>query len=241
MIEQPNDPYGYSFLANAFIAQKKYKDALNLIDASISKGNKDSYIYLNRGLVNSYLGNFEQSIGDFENCLTIDKANKKCADNFSLSKVNLAKKFFEINNYTKSIEILRPMSENGDANASNNLAYILSKKYDMYNFDRAKEVFELYEKAANAGIKDAQYNLGLYYLNGTGIIPSPEKALNYFKMSADKNYPYGQYMYALSKLRGKGTTVNINEAKDYFQKVLVNPDSTETLKENSAKILRQIN
>jgi tetratricopeptide (TPR) repeat protein len=240
MREQPNQPASYSFLANAFIEKGNNLDALNLINMSIEKGNKNYSIYLNRGLVNSQLGKYEESIADFDKCLTINPSYLNCQKNKNNSKIYIAKKLYESHQYEKSIEILKPLSDSGDLYAASNLAYVYTIIFDLKNKEKALEVFELYRKASEAGIPEAQYNLGRHYAIGIGVNKDLEKATTYFKKSADQNYPYGQYNYALHKLRGLGTDQDSNEAKIWFQKCLNNPSSSENLKLFSKQNLSNI-
>ena len=50
-----------------------------------------------------------------------------------------------------------------------------------------KKAFELFEKAAESGHKEASFNLGLMYYNGFGVDKDLNEAARYFRRAAD--YP----------------------------------------------------
>jgi TPR repeat protein len=51
------------------------------------------------------------------------------------------------------------------------------------DLDKARE---LYQKAANQGNVQAQYNLGVCYENGLGVEPDLPKAAKYYQEAADQ-------------------------------------------------------
>ncbi len=74
---------------------------------------------------------------------------------------------FEQGKYKKSFNIWLPLATNGDAQAENYIAihyYLgLGRSRDL------KIAKEWFEKAAQAGHPDAQYNLGVMYENGESV------------------------------------------------------------------------
>lgn len=61
-----------------------------------------------------------------------------------------------------------------------------------------KEAVYYFEKSSESGNSNAQYNLGLCYLNGTGVSIDPKQALKYFELSANQNN--AQSMFKLGEM-----------------------------------------
>ena len=74
------------------------------------------------------------------------------------------------------------------------------------NFD---EAMTEYRKAADAGYLQAMNNVGLMYLNGTGVAQDGAKALEWFRKAADKGDAAGAANVGLVHYTGRGV------AKDY--------------------------
>jgi TPR repeat protein len=51
----------------------------------------------------------------------------------------------------------------------------------------------LYEKSANQGDPNAQYNLARYYTKGIGVEINKEEAFKWYEKSANQGYPYAKY------------------------------------------------
>ena len=83
-----------------------------------------------------------------------------------------------------------------------------------------------YEDAAAEGDSKAQYNLGLCYLNGDGIIQNDKNAFEWFKKAADHGYPHAECMVGLCYAFGKGVNQNDKKALEYFKKA-ANKDIAE--------------
>jgi|GEM_PF-6243442 len=65
---------------------------------------------------------------------------------------------------------------------------------------------KLYQKAADYGLKEAQHNLGLIYLNGTtNIKPNLIKAAELFKQAVNQGCEESKYNLGYLMLRGAGT------------------------------------
>jgi len=67
------------------------------------------------------------------------------------------------------------------------------------------------EKKAAGGDSDAQYELGLEYIDGSNIKQDYAAALKWIKLSADKKYP--EACYKLGEMYSNGTGVAVNEAE----------------------------
>ena len=60
-----------------------------------------------------------------------------------------------------------------------------------------------FQLAADGGIVDAQYNLGVCLLNGKGLEKSEPEAFNYFKLAADEGHADAKAATAKTCTRGE--------------------------------------
>ncbi len=73
---------------------------------------------------------------------------------------------------------------------------------------------QLYYKKARKGDVNAQYQLGLLYLNGHGTLQDFEEAAKWFELAAEKNHKQAQYQLGLIYKTGFG--VDIDPEKSYM-------------------------
>lgn len=66
----------------------------------------------------------------------------------------------------------------------------------------------LYQRAAILGNVNAQFQLGLRYLQGVGTTKSFREALHWFQQAAYKKHPQAEYYLGLSYLKLKSQRVN---------------------------------
>lgn len=82
------------------------------------------------------------------------------------------------------------------------------KAYDVGDHERALKDFR---EAADKGIADAQYYVGLMYAEGEGTARSYEEAVKWYAKAAEQNQP--DALYALAKLYVIGGGVDADPAK----------------------------
>ncbi len=94
---------------------------------------------------------------------------------------------YQRGDYATAIRELRPLAEQGDGDAQNNLG-------TMYDYgqgvpqDDAKAV-KWYRKAAEQGNAGAQYNLGVMYGNGQGVPQDYAQAHMWYNLAASRLPP----------------------------------------------------
>lgn len=71
-----------------------------------------------------------------------------------------------------------------------------------------KKAAQLFNMSATRGDAEAQYYLGLLYLNGVGLPKQPEQAFNWFLAAAEQQYRDAQYELAQMYSKGIGTAEN---------------------------------
>lgn len=75
-----------------------------------------------------------------------------------------------------------------------------------------KRTFELYKEAANENDPIAQYNMGIYYLNGLAVKEDTIKGLRFLEKSAIQGFPNAQYRLAFLYYVG-GNTIKRDVSK----------------------------
>ena len=87
------------------------------------------------------------------------------------------------------------MSENKPTKLQIYRWYLRGKKAFRGNFKNHYEVaVEWYRKAAEAGNKNAQYELGMCYLRGEGVPKDDYTAYTWFREAGHNGHPDGQYL-----------------------------------------------
>lgn len=71
---------------------------------------------------------------------------------------------------------------------------------------------------AAQGDVEAQYNLGVLYMDGKGVARDYEAAVGWFRKSAEAGHPPAQHNLALMYANGAGVTRNYPEAVKWFRK-----------------------
>jgi hypothetical protein len=84
-------------------------------------------------------------------------------------------------------EQLRALADHGDTRSMMGLAYIRQNPQDK-RFN-PKEAADYFQRAADAGAPDAQYELAKLYEQGLGVPPDPAKALALYQQSAAQGFP----------------------------------------------------
>jgi TPR repeat protein len=83
--------------------------------------------------------------------------------------------------------------------------------------DKTKSDFH-FLKAAEAGDARAQWQIGMYHLNGERVPKNEKTAYYWVKKSADQDYVDGLISYAVMKAVGQGTAVNTAAAFQAYEK-----------------------
>ena len=117
----------------------------------------------------------------------------------------------------EEIEQLRGWANKGKAWAMGLLAERYKHGVGVKQSD--KKAIELYEMAAKRGHAAAQYNLGLYYHQGSrGLTQSDIKAIEYWKLAANQGHPSAQYNLGVMYAQGKGIETSYSKAREWWTK-----------------------
>ena len=111
----------------------------------------------------------------------------------------------------------------GNPPSTNQIGNAQLEKANQYYFgnnltkDYAKAL-ELYKKAANNGIDEANFSLGLMHHYGKGKLVSYQEAYDFYYKSAKNNNPEAQFNLGLMERYGLGRPINMENAFNWFEK-----------------------
>lgn len=105
----------------------------------------------------------------------------------------------------------------GDAKSQHDLATIYASGQNGNAADFKRAAF-WFEKAAQGGIANADYNLGVMYHQGLGVKPDLAKAISWYRKAADQDHPEALYNLAIAYFEGVGVKQNIEMAVALFKK-----------------------
>ncbi len=98
----------------------------------------------------------------------------------------------------------------------NSLKNVNSKPEASYN-DNNPKVVEVLQEYADRGDSDTQYDLGIMYRKGEGVIQDDFKAVELFQKAADQGNPHAQYNLGSMYRKGEGVIQNYTKAAELFQ------------------------
>ena len=104
--------------------------------------------------------------------------------------------------YNKAATLLRPVAEQGDAQAQTYMG-LLYEKGDGVPQDYVEAV-KWYRLAAEQGKADAQYYLGNMYRNGNGVPQDEAEAVIWYSKAAEQGKSTAQYSLGEIYAKGKG-------------------------------------
>jgi TPR repeat protein len=87
--------------------------------------------------------------------------------------------------------------------------------YDRGDFAAALATFR---SLAEQGDPIAQYNLGIMYDRGTGVLENDAEALKWYRLAADQNYSSAELNLGLLYYEGRGVPKNLDEAVKWYRR-----------------------
>jgi TPR repeat protein len=84
--------------------------------------------------------------------------------------------------------------------------------------------YQLLKKLAEQGNAEAQYNLGILYRQGKGVMRDTKQAVQWFKKAADQGLATAQYYVGNAYDVGEGVEKNTELAVQWYQKAAKNGD-----------------
>ena len=110
--------------------------------------------------------------------------------------------------YTTALKLLRPLAEQGNANAQNNLGWMYDQGHGVTQ--DFKEATKWYRSAAEQGFHEAQYNLGVMYSEGRGTPSDFREALKWYRRAATQGDAKAQYNLGFMYANGVGVPKDLS-------------------------------
>lgn len=95
---------------------------------------------------------------------------------------------------------------------------IIAIFFILFSFSAYSNDIDELIKQANNGDAEAQYNLGDIYYYGKSTNTDYEKAIYYYKLSAEQGNLYAQHNLGTMYYFGTGVPKNLSIAKEWFKK-----------------------
>ena len=87
-----------------------------------------------------------------------------------------------------------------------------------YDEGKYREAAYWFEKAANQGYAQAQFNLGLCYYEGQGVVQSYEKAAYWYEKAANQGLAQAQFNLGVCYDKGRGVGQSYEKAAFWYEK-----------------------
>jgi uncharacterized protein len=118
-----------------------------------------------------------------------------------------AKSAYVSGDYEKAAKLFRPLAEQGNASAQNDLGYMYySGKGVPKDYKEAEKWYRLSSAQGNAA---AQSNLGVMYYNGNGVLKDYKEAEKWFRLLAEQGDVLGQKYIGDMYYDGEGVPQNL--------------------------------
>jgi len=147
----------------------------------------------------------------------------------SAGDLEQGKQAYLAGDYTKALQLWKPLAENGDPDAQFNLGLLYRKGQGVPNNDRLAIMWFI--RAAKQGMTDAQYNAGVMYMEGRGVSVSRLDALKWWQLAAEKNHIGAIYNLGVMHAYGMATAKDIPYAISLWKQAAEqgHPDARDTL------------
>ena len=119
-------------------------------------------------------------------------------------------------NLPQTVKAIEALAFSGNSEAQHDLAAIYTAGHGgvQQDFKRAALWFR---EAAEAGIANARYNLGVLNHQGLGVDRDLDTALYWYREAAKLGHPEAQYNLGIAHIEGIGTTYNPALAAQFFE------------------------
>jgi uncharacterized protein len=141
-----------------------------------------------------------------------------------------AKAALQRSDYAAALQILRPLAEQGNADAQFNLAAVYAQGLGVPQDDA--QAFAWCRKAAEQGNASAQFNLGVIYDRGQGVSQDYAQAVVWYRKAAEQGEQFAQFNLGVMNANSHGVTQNYVEALMWFYLVAAAHPSDTRATEN---------
>jgi len=130
--------------------------------------------------------------------------------------VNLRNKINADKNLTDIAKKIEEQAFAGVPEAQHDMGAIYVAGHGSIKKDLSRAVF-WFTEAANNGVANAQYNLGVLYHQGLGVDKSLETAMHLYNDAANSGHPEAQYNLGIANIEGIGVPYNPGRAARFFE------------------------
>ena len=123
---------------------------------------------------------------------------------------------YQRGDYATAIRELRPLAEQGNAEAQYGLGVMYEHGQGVPQDDA--EAVKWYRKAAEQGEANAQFILGNMYDDGRGVTQDYAEALKWYRKAAEQGDAEAQYNLGVMYGNGRGVTQDYAEAVGWYRK-----------------------
>jgi len=121
---------------------------------------------------------------------------------------------FKKGDTAKAYKIWKPLAEQGDAGAQNNLGHLyFGDAQDVVPPQDFAEALKWYSRAAEQFHASAYFSIGVLHLLGRGVPRDQIEAFKWIRASAEQGYEYAQYFLGNAYANGWGEVIPQDDAE----------------------------
>ena len=94
----------------------------------------------------------------------------------------------------------------------------VSKANDLFAHQRYQEAVAIMKQTAEEGYPEAQSSYAACLMNGSGVIPDPFAAVEWYRKAAAQNNPTAYYSLGVCYENGEGVDRNLDTALEWYRK-----------------------
>lgn len=114
--------------------------------------------------------------------------------------------------------IRRALQQGGGSDSSVATGQVLGERKEEREFVPIAQDIRWWQRLANKGDAQAQFNLGVIYYRGKGISQDYVEAVKWFREAAKQGEPRAQLNLGVAYIKGEGVPQNHGEAVEWFRK-----------------------
>ena len=191
--------------------------AFNWYSAATAKGYAPAMTQLGLMLSNG-AGTIASDFAKAVQCFQAAAEKGDVPAKFLLGECYLFGKGVPAKDETRALELLREAAGAGDVRAMNLLGDSYVRGIPGKLDSDPEEAFRLFTRASERGSLEALGNVGVLYINGTGVPKDPRKAVSMFDKGAQGGNPFCMFLYAQCLENGLGVGKNQMQAQNWYRK-----------------------
>jgi TPR repeat protein len=118
---------------------------------------------------------------------------------------------------TRAKELLEQVAKNGHAGAALELGHLFCGKFAADTRIEMDEAVKWYGQAAKAGDPEAQYAIGMVYVNGDGVAKDAAEGAKWIERAAHSNHAPSQFQLGVMSCAGSGIPQDFAQAVTWYE------------------------